>query len=78
MSDHVPFRWDLSQFGLGITHNWQSAVTAITTAFPNHSVLRGSLVDDSGGFAAGAAGEAFYDLVTIGHRTLENWQDTVH
>jgi len=77
MTDSVPFRWDLTQFGLGY-HNWQTAVDAITTAFPNHHVLRGVLVDDSGSFAPTAVGRAYYDLVTIGHRTLENWQDTVH
>jgi len=68
---------DLTQFGLGY-HNWQTAVAAINTAFPNHQVLRGSLVDDSATFSPPPAGKAFYDLVTIGHRTLENWQDTVH
>jgi hypothetical protein len=77
MSDAVVSRWDLTQFGLGY-HSWQTAVAAITTAFPNHQVLRGSLVDDSAGFAGDAAGQAYYDLVTIGHRTLENWDDTVH
>ena len=77
MTDSVPFRWDLTQFGLGY-HTWQTAVAAIATAFPNHRVLSGSLVDDSGGFAPTAAGLAYYDLLTIGHRTLENWQDTVH
>jgi hypothetical protein len=77
MTDSVPSRWDLTQFGLGF-NNWQGAVAAITGTFPNHRVLRGSLVDDSSGFAAGAAGQAYYDLVTIGHRTLENFDDTVH
>ena len=77
LTDAVPARWDLTQFGLGY-HNWQTAVAAITTAYPNHRVLSGALVDDSGSFAPTAAGVAYYDLVTIGHRTLENWQDTVH
>ncbi len=77
LTDSVPARWDLTQFGLGY-HSWQTAVAAMNAMFPNHRVLRGSLVDDSGGFAPTAAGVAFYDLVTIGHRTLENWQDTVH
>jgi hypothetical protein len=77
LTDAVPSRWDLTQFGLGL-HSWQTAVAAITTTFPNHRVLRGALVDDSAGFAPGAVGQAYYDLTTIGHRTLENWQDTVH
>lgn len=77
LTDAVPSRWDLTQFGLGL-HSWQTAVAAITTTFPNHRVPRGALVDDSAGFAPGAVGQAYYDLTTIGHRTLENWQDTVH
>ena len=77
MTDMTP-RWDLSQFGMGMANTWQMAVALITTAFPNHQVLRGSLVDDSSGFSAAATGQAFYDLVTIGHRTLENFDDTVH
>lgn len=77
MTDAVPFRWDLTQFGLGY-HNWASAITAMTTAFPNHKVLTGSLVDDSCSFAVGSCGQAYYDLLTIENRTLENRQDTVH
>jgi len=76
MTDPVPFRWDLTQFGLGY-HNWQSAVVAMTTGFPNHQVLTGSLVDDSCSFAGTACGQAYYDLLTIENRTLENDQDTV-
>ena len=76
MTDALPFRWDLTQFGLGF-HNWQTAVTAITVAFPNHKVLSGSLVDDSCSFSAPSCGQAFYDLVTFENRTLEQDQDTV-
>jgi hypothetical protein len=77
MTDAVPFRWDLTQFGLGY-HSWQTAVAAMNTAFPNHRVLAGSLVDDSCGFAPSSCGKAYYDLLTIENRTLENRQDTVH
>ena len=76
MTDAVPSRWDLTQFGLGY-HNWQTAVTAITTAFPNHKVLSGSLVDDSCSFFAPSCGQAYYDLFTFENRTLEQDQDTV-
>jgi hypothetical protein len=76
MTDAVPARWDLTQFGLGY-HSWQTAVTAITTTFPNHSVLSGSLVDDSCSFSPSSCGQAYYDLLTIENRTLENDQDTV-
>jgi hypothetical protein len=77
MTDNVLFRWDLTQFGLGY-HSWSTAVTAMTTAFPNHQVLTGSLVDDSCSFSPPSCGQAYYDLLTIENRTLENRQDTVH
>jgi hypothetical protein len=76
MTDNVPARWDLTQFGLGY-HTWGSAVTAMTTTFPNHRVRSGSLVDDSCSFSAPSCGQAYYDLLTIENRTLENDQDTV-
>ncbi len=77
MTDNVPFRWDLTQFGLGY-YSWPTAVAAMTTAFPIHRVLSGSLVDDSCSFSTPSCGQAYYDLLTIENRTLENRQDTVH
>lgn len=74
LTDNVPARWDLSQFGLGY-HSWSSAVTTLTAAYPNHRVLNGILVDDAGWDPA-ASGCAYYDLVTIGARTLETHDDT--
>jgi hypothetical protein len=76
MTDTVPFRWDLTQFGLAY-HTWATAVAAITTTFPNHRVLSGSLVDDSCSFNAPSCGQAYYDLFTFENRTLEQDQDTV-
>ena len=76
MTDAVPFRWDLTQFGLGY-HSWPTAVAAMNTAFPNHKVLSGSLVDDSCSFSAPSCGQAYYDLFTFENRTLEQDQDTV-
>jgi hypothetical protein len=76
MTDNVPFRWDLTQLGLGF-HTWDTAEAAVS-AFPNHQVLSGALVDD--GCAGGgplACGQRFFDLVTIENRTLEQDQDTV-
>jgi hypothetical protein len=75
MTDNVPARWDLTQFGLGY-HNWPTAVAAINT-FPNHKVLSGSLVDDSCSFSMPSCGQAYYDLFTFENRTLEQDQDTV-
>jgi hypothetical protein len=76
MTDNVPARWDLTQFGLGY-QNWPGAVSLMSTAFPNHRVLSGALVDDSCSFSAPSCGKAYYDLLTIENRTLENDQDTV-
>lgn len=76
MTDTVLARWDLTQFGLNY-HNWQTAVTAISTAFPNHKVKSGSLVDDSCSFNPPSCGQAYYDLLTFENRTLEQDQDTV-
>jgi len=76
MTDTVPARWDLTQFGLGY-NNWQTAVALMTAAHPNHRVLSGSLVDDSCSFSAASCGQAYYDLFTFENRTLEQDEDTV-
>ena len=76
MTDNIG-RWDLSQLGGGMTMTWDLA-EAFISAFANHQVLSGSLVDDGcAGGGATACGLAHYDLVTIENRTLENDQDTV-
>ena len=83
MTDNIG-RWDLAQLpgmfaGNKMTMTWDQAELFITGAFPNHKVLSGALVDD--GCAGGgptACGQAYYDLVTLENRTLENDQDTVH
>jgi hypothetical protein len=56
---------------------WDAFAAAVTTAFPNHRVYAGFLVEDSCGFFAATCGKAYYDLVTVENRTLEIWQDTV-
>jgi hypothetical protein len=76
MTDNIG-RWDLSQFGGGMTFTWDQAQAFVTATFPNHRVISGSLVDDSGSFALTSRGQAYYDLVTIENRTLENDHDTV-
>ena len=77
MTDNIG-RWDLSQLGGGMTMTWDQAEAFVTATYPNHKVLSGSLVDDSCSFAPTSCGQAYYDLVTIENRTLENRQDTVH
>lgn len=68
--------WDLTQFGGPFYNSW-SDVEAFFAAFPNHMVLRGSLVDDTFVGSPAGAGVAYYDLVTIGNRTLEDRTDTL-
>lgn len=68
--------WDLTQFGGPFYNSW-SDVEAFFAAFPNHKVLRGSIVDDTFPGSGAGAGVAFYDLVTIGDRTLDDRTDTL-
>jgi hypothetical protein len=77
MTDNIG-RWDLSQLGGGMTMTWDQAEAFVNATFPNHAVRSGSLVDDSCSFAPTSCGQAYYDLVTIENRTLENRMDTVH
>lgn len=58
---------------------WKAFAAAVTTAFPNHRVTAGFLLDgESCGFGVVAnCGKAYYDLFTLENRTLEIWQDTV-
>jgi hypothetical protein len=76
MTDNIG-RWDLSQLGGGMTMTWDQAEAFITTTYPNHRVISGSLVDDSCSFAVASCGQAYYDLFTYENRTLEQDQDTV-
>lgn len=81
ITDMIP-RWDLSQWFLrgatcDMTCTWTQVVTFFDTTFPNHAVLSGGVYDDSCSFAAASCGVAFYDLLTVENRTLENRQDTV-
>jgi hypothetical protein len=73
-TDDVP-RWDLTQFGGGFTHTWDS-VEAFFALRPHEQVLRGTLVEDACSFAAANCGRTFDDTLKIGNRTLENWLDT--
>jgi hypothetical protein len=63
------------------TCTWDELELRITTNFPNHKILAGFLLDgESCSFAptgTPGCGTAYYDLVTLENRTLENDQDTV-
>jgi hypothetical protein len=49
---------------------------ALLMAVPTHRVCSGALVDDSGWMPA-AAGVAYYDIISIGRATWEDWEDSV-
>lgn len=82
LTDELP-RWEVTPGGAvtGIPvfpyTPWKAFAAAVTTAFPNHTVTAGFLVEDSCSFEPQTCGKAYYDLLTIENRTLEIWQDTV-
>jgi hypothetical protein len=76
MTDNLPFRWDITQFNGGY-QNWPGVVAFFDTSLPNHVVLSGGVYDDSCSFSTPSCGQAYYDLLTVENRTLENRQDTV-
>lgn len=68
--------WDLTQFGGAFYNSW-SDVELFFAGYPLHKVLRGVLVDDTYPGSPAGAGVAYYDLVTIGNRTLEDRTDSL-
>ena len=42
MTDSVPFRWDITQFGSGY-QNWPGVMAFFNATYPNHTVLSGGL-----------------------------------
>jgi hypothetical protein len=82
LTDDLP-RWEVTPGGAvpGLPAfpyiPWKTFAAAVTTAFPNHKVTAGFLVDDSCSFSPLTCGKAYYDLLTIENRTLEIWQDAV-
>jgi len=82
VTDNLP-RWEVTPGGAvpGIPvfpfTPWKTFAAAVTTAFPNHRVVAGFLVDDSCSFSPTTCGKAYYDLVIVENRTLEIWQDAV-
>jgi hypothetical protein len=66
-------RWDIGQLGGSSFTSWDNVKSHISTVFPNHNVLRGTLVEDPGA----SPGVTYYDEITIGHRTLWGASDTI-
>src|SRR5207249_1917736 len=59
---------------------WDELEARVTAMYPNHRILAGFLLDGEScafPFPPGC-GKAYYDLLTLENRTLENRQDTVH
>lgn len=77
LTDAEP-RWETAQLGLGLGFvvPWDVARDAIQTTFPNHDVMHGLLVNDSG-WRPASAGVSYYDDVTIGDRTLSGPSDVL-
>ena len=91
LTDDMP-RWDLTQLtnppippGMvtfpappGFVTTWDLAEGFMMGAFPNHQILTISMVDDSSWMPPLFKGIAYWDLSTMGNRTMEIDQDTVH
>jgi hypothetical protein len=87
LTDDQP-RWDLSQFAAecselpgctlppGFVVPWDVMETFFMTVFPNHRVVVGSLVDDTFPGSPSGQGCAYYDLVSVGSRTITDHSDT--
>lgn len=72
-------QWDLSKFP-GCTpygNTWTQMEACFNTFYPNYQVVNAVLVDDGvpSGNATGA-GCAYFDQVTAGRDTLDEWDDT--
>jgi hypothetical protein len=80
LTDAVP-RWDVRVLPGGVQPPgtfpnvyapWDAVETGVST-FPNHRVLWGKLVEDSQAFVPSNRGCAYYDVVSIGARTITDW-----
>jgi len=85
LTDELP-RWDLSHLvtqglvpttppGASGYFPWAALVAALDAEFPNHIVCSGSLTDDTFPGSTAGAGDAYYDIISIGDETLENRDD---
>jgi hypothetical protein len=76
MTNNAP-KWDLSQFAApcGMTCTWMQVVTYFSTIWPNHRVENAVLVDDSSAFFIAGRGCSYFDLVSSGGETLDDWSD---
>jgi hypothetical protein len=84
LTDNLP-RWDVRALTEGsqpagtqpnVYLPWDVVEAAVTASFPDHRVILLRLVDDSGGFFPAARGCAYYDIVSLGARTMTDAADT--
>jgi hypothetical protein len=66
-------RWDASQLGCPNFVAWDVIKLCIATVYPNHQVLRATLIEDQATPFPG--GVSYYDDITLGYRTLEDASD---
>lgn len=82
LTDNQP-RWDVRALTPGsqpagtqpnVYLPWDAVEAAVQASFPNHEIILMRLVDDSGAFSPLARGCAYYDIVSLGPRTLDDWK----
>ena len=66
-------RWDAGQLGCPNFVAWDVIKLCIASVYPNHQVLRATLIEDPAPFVPG--GVTYYDDITLGYRTLEDASD---
>jgi hypothetical protein len=84
LTDDLP-RWDVRALTpgsqpTGTSPNayipWDVAEAAVMASFPNHSVHLLRLVEDAHQFLVTNRGCAYYDVVSLGPRTVTDWSNT--
>lgn len=84
LTDNLP-RWDVRALTPGsqpagtapnVYLPWDAVEAAVNASFPNHSVHLLRLVEDSHQFSPANRGCAYYDVVSLGPRTVTDWSDT--
>jgi len=84
LTDNLP-RWDVRALTPGsqptgtapnVLLPWDAVETAVTASFPNHGVHLIRLVEDSHQFSPANRGCAYYDVISLGPRTVTDWSDT--
>jgi hypothetical protein len=79
LTDSLP-RWEVTPGGsvpglVGFVNPWDTFEAAVMTAFPNHQVCSGFLIDANEG-SPGQVGTAYYDVISIGDETWTEFDDT--